>query len=202
MSDPSVGLPDVGPSPAVDPDNPDLIIVGGTSARTPRCHARVPDNFDGRCTQPAVRGATVCKMHGGAARHVREAGYRRWSEQQRLKAITEAQTEVIGDPVVKMAEVAGDALVILEWSKANIAAGEDVETWLPRLGQALDRSARILAECGRLGLEERRVRLEEDKLDMLAAVMVAFLRKRGFDPDATDVQADLDAVYREIGSAS
>lgn len=63
----------------------------------------------------------------------------------------------------------------------------------------MDRAGRLLEACGRLGLEDRRTRLEEDKLDLLARVWVAFLSRRGVDADLADVQAELDVVYREIG---
>lgn len=203
MSDPSPlavgGRPS--PSPAIDPENPDLVIVAGGKGRAPRCHARVdPDEHpDGRCIQPTVRGATVCFRHGGAAGHVRQAGYRRWVREQQQRELANLEVRPIGDPVVELGEVAGQAIALLEWAAAKAADDAANPEWLDRMERSMDRAGKLLAECGRLGLEERRVRLDEARLDLVAAVVMGVLRRAGLDPEAAEVQGWLEATYAELG---
>ena len=107
----------------------------------------------------------------------------------------------IGDPIVELADVAGQALALLEWALGHASTGDlPSDEWLLRVERNMDRAGRLLEACGRLGLEERRVKLEEDQLDMAAAVVMGVLRLAGLDPESVQVQTWLETTYAELGS--
>lgn len=108
----------------------------------------------------------------------------------------------IGDPIVELAEVAGQSLALLEWALGHAAEGDlPSDEWLLRVERAMDRAGRLLEACGRLGLEERRVKLEEEKLDALARIMRRAWALLGHDQDDPRVQAALDVAFTEIDAA-
>lgn len=150
------------------------------------------------CRDWPIKGGTVCDDHGGSAPQVRAAAERNLLEQGATKELAKAKVKPIGDPIVALGEVAGEAIAILEVVKAN-APGENPDgPWMTLLGEYLDRAGRLLAACGRLGLEQRRVTLEEDQLDLAAAVIAGVLRRAGIDPDTVEAQGWLEATYVEL----
>lgn len=106
----------------------------------------------------------------------------------------------IGDPIVELADVAGQALSLLEWALGHASQGDlPSDEWLLRVERSMDRAGRLLEACGRLGLEQRRVRIDEDRLDLMAAVMRRAWAELGQDQDDPRVQAALDVAYSELG---
>lgn len=116
------------------------------------------------------------------------------------KELAKAEVVPLGDPVVAMADLAAEVLAVLEVAKRNAADGAGPDTaWMAFYERAMDRAGRLLEACGRLGLEERRVKLEEDKLDALAQVMRRAWVELGHDQDDPRVQAALDVAFTEVG---
>lgn len=150
------------------------------------------------CRKPPIVGGTVCDHHGGSAPQVRAAADRRLIEQGATKELAKAKVRPIGDPVVALGELAGEVTAVLEVIKANVAGQSPDGPWMVLLGDYIDRLARILAGAGRLGLEQRRIALEEAQLDLAAAVIAAVLRRAGLDPDSAQVQGWLEATYAEL----
>lgn len=154
-----------------------------------------------RCGRAAIPGGTVCNFHGGKAPQTIAVAQRRLVEQQATRELAKIEVVPIGDPVVALAEVAAELRAGYEVAKAQaVDKGAPDSAWMAFYERQVDRLSRVLEACGRLGLEERRVKLEEDKLDLLARVMVVFLSRRGIDADLPDVQADLEVAYREVES--
>jgi len=145
-----------------------------------------------------VSGTTVCGTHGGRAPQVRAAARRRLVQAEAEKELGNVEVRPIGDPVVELAELAAEAIAIYGWAKAKAAEGEINADVLAVVERALDRAGKLLEACGRLGLEERRVRLGEAQLDLAAAVIAGVLRRAGIDPDAAEAQGWLEATYAEL----
>lgn len=150
------------------------------------------------CRDWPIKGGTVCDDHGGSAPQVRAAAERNLLEQGATKELAKAKVRPIGDPIVALGDLAGEALAVLEVVKANTPGENPDGPWMTLLGEYLDRAGRLLAACGRLGLEQRRVTLEEDQLDLAAAVIAGVLRRAGIDPDTPQAQGWLEATYAEL----
>lgn len=145
----------------------------------------------------------MCQAHGGRAPQVRAAANRRLVEEGAARELAKAEVVPIGDPVVALADLASEIRAEVDIARRRFADGLAPDAaWSAFYERTVDRLARILEACGRLGLEERRVRLEEDKLDMLAAVMRRAWAELGHDQDDPRVQDALEVAYREIDGAA
>lgn len=182
----------------VDPENPDLLVVAGGSARAVRCIAHT--TAAERCRRPAIRGGAVCTTHGGNAPQVRQAAYRRLVREEQQRQLGDLEVRQLGDPVVELADVAAQAVALMEWAAAWAAEDADNGEWLARLERAMDRAGRLLETCGRLGLEQRRVQIEEAQGRFVGRWVLATLRHLGEEPDTATVQAALDAGFIEAGA--
>lgn len=151
-----------------------------------------------RCRAPAILGGQVCQAHGGRAPQVRAAANRRLVEQEATKELAKVEVRPIGDPIVALGEVAAEALAVLEVAKANAAGAEVDSAWMAMLERSMDRAGKMLEACGRLGLEERRVKLDEARQDLANELVRGVLRMAGLDPDAPQVQDWIEATLTEI----
>lgn len=154
------------------------------------------------CRRFPTPGVAVCASHGSRAQQVRAAGERTLIEEGATKELGKAIVRPIGDPIVALGDLAAEAVAMLEVAKANAAGGAVDGPWMALLERSLERAGKLLAAAGRLGLEERRVRLEEAQLDLVAAVITGTLRRLGIDVDSAGVQEALDATYTELEAAA
>ena len=162
-----------------------------------RCTATSKQSGE-RCGRAAIVGGSVCKIHGGGSPQVQAAANRRLVEQEATKELAKVEVRPIGDPIVALGDLAAESLAILEVAKANAAGAEVDSAWMAMLERSMERAGKLLEACGRLGLEERRVRLEEAQLDLAAAVVMGVLRRAGLDPESPQVQDWLEATYTEL----
>lgn len=156
---------------------------------------------DGRTTctnaagfKTAHLGIGRCHLHGGnTPTHVASA--------QRQQAVELLGTLGVVDdpaalpPVVVNAEIelsAAKLLAAVGWLERQVGAlrPEQLEiSAFPRMLAEHRREAnRLLVEMARLGLDARRVQLEERHLDLLQAAMDEFARALGHDPGSTEVR--------------
>jgi hypothetical protein len=130
-----------------------------------------------------IRGATVCRLHGGAAPAVRAAAERRRAEDGAralvagylhdpdAEPVTSYSTEVarLAGAVRAAIGVSGQAVNDLEgrWSnvdkKGTAALRPEVQLWQ----HLTTRYGDLLLGAARLGLDERRVRVEEQVTALL-----------------------------------
>ncbi len=82
----------------------DPMRVEGLNGKPQRCHATTRRGT--QCCSPAIRGGTVCRMHGGSAPQVKFAAMERYKSLQ-PKAITVLETLLDRQefPTVQMAAV-------------------------------------------------------------------------------------------------
>lgn len=167
-----------------------------------RCTAR---NRQGKqCGKPAVPGALVCPLHGGAAPQVRDAGLRRIAmadakqAAEQLGLLIEISPEqALLDEVQRCAgmlafyqarveEIADTGVNSLVWglTKVKVGGEDGGETfeaarsvWLQLFNEERDRLVKVCAAALRAGIEERRVKLAEQQGILVAAVIRRILTR-------------------------
>lgn len=164
----------------------------------PRCNGTTRT---GRCRKQPMKGATVCRTHGGSAPQVKAAAAQRI---ERRKAVLAAETFGLArevDPHTALLEELHRTAGAVEWLSAVVAdikknqitwsqtrrktGGEDygvtyeagtnawVAEWRAERKQLVD----VSKACIAVGIEERRVRLAEDAGRQLAAIVRAVLER-------------------------
>lgn len=199
LSDPStvVAVGDPSTADPVDPENPDLLIVAGSPARALRCTAMLSDGSD-RCRRPANSGGTICDHHGAAAPQVKRANQRRLATKRAEKKLADWGYEPMDDPLAAMADLAGRAVALVDAISAELADGNITTASIEVLGAAIERAHRQAKDLASTGFEAARLKLEEDKLDLLARVMRRAWAELGHDEGDPRVQAALEVAYTEI----
>jgi hypothetical protein len=190
-----------------------------------QCIAHVPSGR--RCRRSAVRGATVCPVHGGAAPQVKAAAARRVAEAKALAVFEKFSPNGRPGPVDVVAELG--RLLARVTAFADFAAARietlTVEQWAafsPRTAaevdmfrQALRDAGRLLTETARLGLEERALEAERaaaeaevwahqrvgETVGRVVNAALEDMLRAGLRPDTRDpaVRAILAARFRELG---
>ncbi|WP_250283143.1 hypothetical protein [Frankia sp. CiP1_Cm_nod2] len=179
----------------------------------PRCTAtcsgrRRPDRAGQPCRNPAVRGATVCAKHGGAARQVRARAAVRLADAEVRALLAEYTPEPVENPLEALKEIAGR---ILAWSKIaeqrvaeldsletfSEATGEQVRAAVVVFERALDAARRVLVDMARLKIDERIVAVNE----RVAAAFVDVFREVMNHPDLAlteEQRRTMPGVVRDI----
>lgn len=150
------------------------------------------------CKAWAIKGATVCRVHGGSRKGLRAAAARNIAEEKARKALVLLAEPVDIDPAqalielvqwtagevrywrAEVARIAEESPASLTWGKTREKTGGDdrgvtEEATRPvaytMLTDAQDRLAKFAAAALRAGVEERRVRLAEDQGALVAQVI-------------------------------
>lgn len=166
-----------------------------------RCVARARSTGE-RCGRKAMIGQTVCYQHGGNVKRNKAAAARRITEAKAAKLIERldvTDAAPLGSPVDAIIRLGGqlEALKDQMWSKL---AEIDVDTYDPRfmvmlsaVNKVVDQLSGLLVDINRLGLEERRVELDEQRARMAALVIEAVLGRRGVPVNETAVREEIAA---------
>lgn len=155
-----------------------------------RCSARKTNGEP--CPQVAMRGQTVCYVHGGAAPQNRKAAQRRLAKVDADKQLAEMGYEPVTDPIATLADVAGRSVALMDWFEARVEAlhqelrypssevgTEQLRSEVVLLERAMDRVGKLASRLAELGYEERRVRVEEAQLDLMAEAIRLALAELG-----------------------
>lgn len=176
-----------------------------------------------RCRQPRVPGAAVCHYHGAASPQARakaQERLRRLSAEGEVAALVaelgddDAHPHDVLVAAVRRAHTMARVLQLVVGGLAPTREGDADALYGPdHLGDARPHALVVLyerwnGEAGRLsklaldaGVDEARLRLDEARLDLAAAVIVGTLRRLGVEPEAANVQAALEATYLELEEA-
>ncbi len=144
-----------------------------------RCSATRRDGTP--CQAPAVKGATVCRMHGGSAPQVRAAARRRVDDDAAataLAALIPDEPPPVRDPMGALAQLAGELVASREAAAGLVArldavadpAGNlaaEIRLWLA----LVDRSAKALIELAKLDVGDDGEGLGTDQQRALLAVV-------------------------------
>lgn len=149
---------------------------------------------------PAV-GFTVCHLHGAKAPQVQRKAAERVAEARAVRMFEQYTPDIgrtVDDPITALLTLAGEISGFKDFIGGRVAEmraeswryeGEHAEQLRAELGlyeRALDRTARILTDVNKLGLEERRVVLAERQGHQIANAL-----RRIFD--ALDLTAEQQA---------
>jgi len=156
-----------------------------TNLPTPdrRCTARRKQE-GGRCTQWAMRGGAVCRMHGGKSpQALRKAEQR--------QAITEAAA-VLGrlervDPTTAL----DDAQAVLRQALVVALGADRVEV----AADLAERLAKVAKSAVDAGVEQRRLQIEEAQVVLFGRALDLILADLGLDPGMASVRT---VVHRRL----
>lgn len=137
------------------------------------------------CAAWAVRGATVCVAHGGAAPQVRAAAAAREAESRGRAVLARLNLPPVDDPLTELAKIAAEAVAwkdamagkVSELTELRYKAGEGGEQLRAEVAlweRALDRCERFLTAMARLNIDERLAAISEAQAAaVLGAIAVA-----------------------------
>lgn len=125
-----------------------------------KCHAKRRDNE--QCTQWAVRGTTVCKMHGGSAPQVRKHAASVIAAEKAAKIARRKGVQRIDDVFGELLSVAAEVKAMKDVLGDRIDRGDGDTAAYER---ALDRTHRVLADIARLDIEARMLKVQESILE-------------------------------------
>jgi hypothetical protein len=173
---------------------------------TRRCRAKRSNGEP--CRGAAIRGADVCRMHGGAAPQVRRAAAARAAHEEAARAVAAHGAAPLTDPFLALAKLGGEVVAMRESLLQQIEklralpSEQDVLPLLAAYERAADRSARVLHDMARLGLDghyQQRIehRLAERQGALMARVLQRFLDDplSGVDHLRVDLLRQLAAHY-------
>lgn len=162
---------------------------------------------EGTCRRPAGWGtdhvgAGPCKLHGGSTITHRKAAKRKLIDRAAAKELAGLEYEPVEDPVPVLQDVAGKAVALVELIAAKAAEAND-EASVGALGAALDRAHKFAESLQRLGLDERRLLLEEAQARLMWAALQRSMDAAGL-PTAQQTQLleGFEVAYAELEKAN
>ena len=178
-----------------------------------RCTATARSSGE-RCKRTAPPGSRVCRAHGGAAPQVRRKAAERVATDQALAELARRGVTPVANPLEALASLAGEILTVKDifrdrlaalgedaWRRTDEHGAEQLRAEVALYERALDRSARVLADIGRLRIDERLTAITEEQVQTLVAVFTAVLERLDLGEQAGQV-CELVAVELErLGEA-
>lgn len=155
----------------------------------PKCRGHRTDGSP--CDAYPVHGAVVCVAHGARAPQVKEAAARRLATaavQADAAALLAAEgVGPIGDPYDSLERLATEVMAVKRAAAARVNAlgsairytsgqgAEQLRAEVALYERSLDRAVKILETLSKLGLDERRVQVQEKLADQVGGVIEAVL---------------------------
>lgn len=156
-----------------------------------------------RCRQPAIRGADVCRIHGGSAPQVKAAAKRRLALQEGLKGVAALVAEHgLPEPddrhpaeqlmrALTLSTMMVEALAVTA-EKIDAKPGHEVfEAW----ERERDRHTRIAKTILDAGIAERQVKILEAQAHVFARSLLGVLKDLGIDTSSDET---LNTVRRHM----
>lgn len=163
------------------------------------------------CEKPPIKGATVCASHGGSAPQVKAKAALRVAEEEVRKSLAELDVEPVGDPFAELSKLAGQAVSWKDQLAAKVnelteiryeasgAGTEQLRAEIALFERAMDRCAHILVAIGKLGIDERMVRITERQIETLGQAINGALDDAGVNGEqAVAVRTALAARLQAV----
>jgi hypothetical protein len=165
---------------------------------------------EGRCTRPAGWGTDhpgygSCKWHAGSTPNGRVAA-RVEMARDSLERLGVAADAIPVNPVELLSDLIDQSAAIVAYLREQVAAlpailtAEGTHPLVRLYGQERDRAARVAREAVALGLEERRVRIDEATRDRIVQVFLATFRDPELALSAEQLEAAPKVAARVIQS--
>ena len=158
-----------------------------------RCQARTTSGRP--CRAHPIRGARVCRVHGGSAPQVRRAAERRLeADTVRIEAarLMDLEGEDLHPVEHLLHELHRSAALVRvlggRLGEVDIVTDRGAHPLWRVWTEERDRRAQLASLALRAGAEERRVRIAEEQGTQVAEVIVASLTDLGVDPDDPNVR--------------
>ena len=165
------------------------------------------------CRAWAIRGATVCRVHGGSIPAVRAKAARTLAEAAATRTIRGMPIQPLGNPITALTEVVAEVLTFKTYLAGRVdelsslsafdeKGSEQVRAILGAYERGLDRSATWLTAIARLNLDDRLVRVTEATQAMVLRAIDAALTDAGVAGEARTKAARVAAGHlRLVGAA-
>jgi hypothetical protein len=136
-----------------------------------------------RCNNHALRGTTVCRMHGGVLPNVKKAAASTVAKHVADAKIAEflATTEIkpVENPLEALRELAGEIITVKDWLRGQVTdlshqsavQGDQISAIMQLYSNFLDKAERILVNIGKLNIDERLSKIEAHQAQVMAQVM-------------------------------
>ncbi len=140
----------------------------------------------GDCHSLAISGLDVCRMHGGKSGEELRAAGAAEKEAQETRKFIDLRVDAVTDPVDELAKLAGVVKNFAEKLTGRIeelsdltlkteSGSEQVRAVVGLWERMVRQSEALLTSLARLGLEDRAVRLEEQRQELVVRVIHAAL---------------------------
>lgn len=163
----------------------------GSKRPAVQCSARRRDGQ--RCTQWAVQGATVCRMHGGSAPAVRAAAARNVAEENARTALARLREPAVPvtDALSALAQLAGEVTRWKDLAAERVAKLEEIRYTADGAGteqlraevdvyrQAMAECRQVLAIIARLDIDNRLAKISEQQAQVMMRVVEVALVAAG-----------------------
>ncbi|MCX5285682.1 hypothetical protein [Streptomyces sp. NBC_00198] len=166
-----------------------------TAARRCTAHKKGDAGEKGpRCKAWALKGQTVCRVHGGSAPQNRAAGERRVTEarleEETRRALAILDVPPVDNPLTALSELAGQ---VIAWKNRlaervnqleNIRYTDDkrseqLRSEVALYERAMDRCVNVLGTIGRLRIDERLAAISEQQATTVIGAIEAALTHAG-----------------------
>jgi hypothetical protein len=166
-----------------------------TEKRRCTAHKKTKDGSKGpRCRAWALKGQTVCRVHGGAAPQNLAAGERRVAEQrleeETRRALAILDVPAVENPLTALSELAGQ---VIAWKDAlaervnelryirysDDKGAEQLRSEVALYERAMDRCVNVLGTIGRLRIDERLAAISEQQATVVIGAIEAALTHAG-----------------------
>lgn len=148
----------------------------------PRCNGTTTN---GRCRKQPIKGATVCRTHGGSAPQVREKAQERQQQAAAAQVVRGLwsgldQAEPVKDPVDALGRLAGALEQLVDEAGArvtqlqHVAGGEhltQLRAEVVLFERALGHLRQLLVDMARLGIASRAVEVQQAQADIVLAAL-------------------------------
>lgn len=137
--------------------------------RPMKCSARRSNGQP--CNNPPIKGATVCRVHGGSAPQVKRKAEKRVALADWERTFGGPADDA--DPTTTVLTEIAWAKGHVEWMRDRIGSGET--DWLKPYGEWSDRLARMCYLAHRMGIEAQQLRMAEQMGTAMTQLLQAVL---------------------------
>lgn len=169
-----------------------------------------------QCKNWAAKGLTRCSIHIKNDSALKEMGIRNMNdriERHRLLKLTDKYMDdgLLDNPLIALQQLAAEVLAFkdfardkvlelqdTEWDYEDKKGTEEIRAIIQLYERGMDRAARLLADMGKLNLDERLVQISERQGELVATVLETVLRRLDLGDRVDEARNLLGAEFRVL----